>query len=98
MLIAEVVLGRRKSGGLPQLSQTTQLMQSRQRLQRCVGRLSRSKAMDCLVEALAGNVRQARLMKKHSPLLSLLRGALRIRQLDPRRALQRELGHRRFMD
>ena len=32
-------------------------------LRRPVGRLCRSKAMDCLVEALAGNVRQARLMK-----------------------------------
>ena len=30
---------------------------------RRVGRLCRSKAIDCLVEALTGNVRQARLMK-----------------------------------
>ena len=42
-------------------------------LRRPVGRLCRSKAMDCLVEALAGNVRQARLMK-HSP--PPLRGSL----------------------
>ena len=39
-----------------------------------VGRLCRSKAMDCLVEALTGNVRQARLMK-NTP---TLRGAFRL--------------------
>ena len=43
-------------------------------LQRSVGRLCRSKAIDCLVEALAGNVRQARLMKNTPP----LRGAFRL--------------------
>ena len=42
-------------------------MQSRQRLRRCVGRLCRSKAIDCLAEALTGNVRQARLMKNTPP-------------------------------
>ena len=41
---------------------------------RRVGRLCRSKAMDCLVEALTGNVRQARLMKNTPP----LRGAFRL--------------------
>ena len=43
-------------------------------LRRPVGRLSRSEAMDCLVEALTGNVRQARLMKNTPP----LRGAFRL--------------------
>ena len=41
---------------------------------RRVGRLCRSKAIDCLVEALTGNVRQARLMKNTPP----LRGAFRL--------------------
>ena len=45
-------------------------------LRRPVGRLCRSKAMDCLVETLAGNVRQARLARlmKNTP----LRGAFRL--------------------
>ena len=45
---------------------------------RRVGRLCRSKAMDCLVEALAGNVRQARLRKNtRRPYTPPLRGAFR---------------------
>ena len=48
-------------------------------LRRPVGRLCRSKAMDCLVEALAGNVkvRQARLMKHSLPLPPYGAGPLR---------------------